>query len=317
MYSVPGKTYFSGISQRTGFKTDSLEKVYRMLGIIRRIDESGELRSLLALKGGTALHGLVFGLQRLSADIDTNYIGSVERDIMQSDRQVIRERLLTLFRDLGYGTDPPVNTYAEERFDLHFTNCGGGRDHLKLEINYLDRLPLLGTLRRRMVHPFEGLDVDVLSYPSEELCAGKMRALISRGTPRDLFDVDLITKEKTIDDVLLRKATLFYLSMSDIDVRHLTLAPIEAITEKQIRDNLVPMISRSQAIDLVAMKRNVLSYAGSLITLTLDEQRYFDIFYDEKRFEPSLLFGSHINYVGLERHPSIKLRMGPPKKLEP
>lgn len=59
-----------------------MEKVYRMLGIIRRIDESGELRSLLALKGGTALHGLVFGLQRLSADIDTNYIGSVERDIM-------------------------------------------------------------------------------------------------------------------------------------------------------------------------------------------------------------------------------------------
>ena len=69
--------------------------------------------------------------------------------------------------------------YAEEQFDIHFKNCGGGMDHLKFEINYLERMPVAGTVKGRLVHPFDDLDpVETLTYRSEELFAGKMRAYL-------------------------------------------------------------------------------------------------------------------------------------------
>lgn len=174
MSDAPGKRYFSGLSRQTGFRTDMLEKVYRLMEVLGRIQMVPELSDGLALKGGTAIQGTVFGFKRLSIDIDLNYIGSAEKEVMQKDRGQIRELLSLLFRDLGYEVDPPVREYAEEQFNVHFTNCYGSRDRLKLEINYLERLPVAGTLRSRLRHPFEDLgSTEVLSYRPEELFAGR------------------------------------------------------------------------------------------------------------------------------------------------
>jgi len=306
---APGKPYFSSIARETGFKSDSLEKVYRMLRIIRTVNESRELRRKLALKGGTALHTLVFGMRRLSVDIDMDYIGNIDRDAMLSDREDVREQLLTTFRNMGYGTDPPWKSHAEERFDLHFINCGGGKDHLKFEVNFLNRLPLLGTSTRRLSHPFPDLDIEAWSYSSEEICAGKVRALLSRGTPRDLFDVQLIALDDSMEPEKLRKASLFYLSVTDIDARRISLAPIEAISQKDVEDNLRPMVSKNQPIDLASMKRDVVDFVARLAQLTDTEHRFFDILYDQARFEPALLFDSVLNYDGIEQHPSVKLKL--------
>jgi len=153
---VPGRDYFKAISRKTGFKTDSLEKVFRIIAILGRVHEEPGLAGRLALKGGTALHGIVFGFRRLSVDIDMNYIGSIDRETAQKEREQIRKTLLYLFRDLGYRADEPVSMYAEEQFNVRYTNCGGGADRLKLEINYLERLPVLGTVQGRIRHPNEG-----------------------------------------------------------------------------------------------------------------------------------------------------------------
>lgn len=128
MSDVPGRTYFSRMSSQTGFKVDALEKVYRLIMILNRIQDLPELAGNLALKGGTAIQGLVFGFKRLSMDIDLNYIGNIEKEAMQRDREEIRRTLLLLFRDLGYVADRPISMYAQEQFNTHFKNCGGGAD---------------------------------------------------------------------------------------------------------------------------------------------------------------------------------------------
>jgi len=148
---VPGKAYFTRLAGRTGFKSDSLEKVYRLMTILERIQTMSELSDSLALKGGTAIQGLVFGFKRLSVDVDLNYIGSLDREIMQKDRAEIREALMILFKDLGYEADRPVSMYAEEQFNIHFKNCGGGADRLKIEINYLERMPVAGTVKSNLL----------------------------------------------------------------------------------------------------------------------------------------------------------------------
>ncbi len=311
MSDIPGKTYFSGLSQKTGFKADSLEKEYRIMTILSRIADIPELANCLALKGGTAIQGLSFGFKRLSVDINLNYIGSVEKEQMLQEMEDIRKNLLYLFRDLGYFADKPVKMYAEEQFNLHFKNCGGGTDRLRLEINCLEQLPVIGTIRGSIRHPFTDLEeVDVLSYPPEELYAGKMRALLVRGTPRDLFDADLIARSvHNVNESLLRKTALFYLSMQSRDVRKIGTDAIEQVTEVDLRNNLIPLLSSNDHVDIRSMKENVLSMANKLLDLSARERKYFDVLYTERRIEPGLLFDSEPVSRMLDRHPAVIWRL--------
>jgi predicted nucleotidyltransferase component of viral defense system len=308
---IPGKTYFSGLSRKTGFKADSLEKVYRMMTILSRIGDIPELADRLALKGGTAIQGLSFGFKRLSVGIDLNYVGSVEKERMLREREEIRRDLLYLFRDLGYFADKPVKMYAEEQFNLHFKNCCGETDRLKLEINYLERLPVIGTIKGNIRHPFPDLEeVDVLSYPPEELYAGKMRALLVRGTPRDLFDADLIARSiQKINEGLLRKTALFYLSMQSRDVRKIGIDAIEQITELDLRNDLIPLLSSNDQVDLNSMKVNVLSMATRLLDLSARERKFFDVLYSDRRVEPGFLFDSEPVSRMLDHHPAVVWRL--------
>jgi len=307
---VPGKTYFSRAAGHTGFKADSLEKVYRLMTILGRIQAMPELSNNLALKGGTAIQGQVFGFRRLSVDIDLNYVGSLDRNIMQKDRGEIRRSMVHLFKDLGYRADAPVSMYAEEQFDIHFKNCGGGADHLKVEINYLERMPVIGTIRGRLTHPFDDLDpLESLTYRPEELFAGKMRALVLRGTPRDIFDANLILQTiQKIDGPLLRKLALFYLSMYG-DVRTMGTDASDSVTGKDMLNNLVPMLSRAESIDTEAMKVSAMSMVRDLLALTAGENEFFRAMYSEKRIEQDLLFEGMPVQRDLRLHPSIVWRL--------
>ncbi len=310
MSDVPGKAYFTRLAGRTGFKSDSLEKVYRLMMILERIQTMSELSDSLALKGGTAIQGLVFGFKRLSVDIDLNYIGSLDREIMQKDRAEIRDALMILFKDLGYKADRPVSMYAEEQFNIHFKNCGGGADHLKIEINYLERMPVAGTVKSNLRHPFDELDpVEALSYRPEELFAGKMRALIVRGTPRDIYDANQIFHTiQEIDGPLFRKLALFYLSMYG-DARSMGTGAVEGVTDKEMLNNLVPMLSRDPSIDTAAMKIGALSLARNLLALSQGEADFFQAMYSEKRIDQDLLFEEIPIQKDLHLHPSIVWRL--------
>jgi predicted nucleotidyltransferase component of viral defense system len=244
MPEVPDKRYFSRISGQNRFKADSLEKVYRLLTVLAGMNGIPELQEKLALKGGTAIQGLVFNFRRLSIDIDLNYTGSVDKDKMQEDRKSISNDLSYLFRDLSYRADVPPSKYALDEFNLHYTNCFGGKDRIKLEINYLERLPVAGVIHGSMFHPFEDLgDIVVRSYRPEELFAGKMRALIVRGSPRDVFDACQIANHAdTLDMVLFKKLALFYLSMHSGDVRKMDAESVNRVTDKDIENSLVPLL---------------------------------------------------------------------------
>ncbi len=129
----------------------------------------------LALKGGTAIQGFEFGFKRLSVDIDLNYVGSAVKADMIEERPEIGKALLFLLKDLGPRVDTPRETYALTQFDSHFVNRSGGLDHLKVEVNFLERLPVVAVAKRHFYHPFEDIGpFPVLGYRAEELFAGKV-----------------------------------------------------------------------------------------------------------------------------------------------
>jgi Nucleotidyl transferase AbiEii toxin, Type IV TA system len=56
----------------------------------------------IALKGGTALNVFHSDLDRLSVDIDVNYIGAIEKGRMDADRPGLEDRIQRLMESKGY-----------------------------------------------------------------------------------------------------------------------------------------------------------------------------------------------------------------------
>lgn len=75
----------------TGFLAETLEKALRLLSLLNAVRSHSFLRTRVALKGGTALNLFVFDVPRLSVDVDINYIGALDREVMLAERPKIEQ----------------------------------------------------------------------------------------------------------------------------------------------------------------------------------------------------------------------------------
>ena len=141
----------------------------------------------LGVKYSTAINLTVFHLPRLSVDIDLDYCSEGNREEMLEQRQKISEDLKKFMQTQGYSLNPQSRSrHSLDSFVFTYTNLGGMRDNIKVEINY--------SLRR---HLFELEDKPVLSdvihmehlvtvLSPVELFAAKINALLSRAAARDM-----------------------------------------------------------------------------------------------------------------------------------
>ena len=78
---------------QNGFRPEILEKVIHLIHLLNQFVAEPFLSSRIALKGGTALNLFYFDSPRLSVDIDINYIGSIDREVMLQERQTMMMRM--------------------------------------------------------------------------------------------------------------------------------------------------------------------------------------------------------------------------------
>ena len=71
--AAPSAETLQRIASETGLPPATLEKVLRLLDVLQAIAEDRDLKTRVALKGGTALNVFYLRLDRLSVDIDLNY----------------------------------------------------------------------------------------------------------------------------------------------------------------------------------------------------------------------------------------------------
>src|SRR5271156_5887758 len=86
---------------KTGFRPEIMEKVWHLMAILDGISVHPFLKERLVLKGGTALNLFWFDLPRLSVDIDLNYIGGIDREIMFNERPQVEKALEAVFHHEG------------------------------------------------------------------------------------------------------------------------------------------------------------------------------------------------------------------------
>ncbi|MFQ6071160.1 MAG: nucleotidyl transferase AbiEii/AbiGii toxin family protein [Methanosarcinales archaeon] len=166
-----------------------------------------------------------------------NYIGFVEKDKMIEDRKKVNTELLKIFKSINYKIE--INErYSLTQYYLRYTNTVGNFDKVKVEINYSERVPILGTVKKKYRHLFELPMSEVIVLKPEEIFGSKIITLFVRTTPRDLLDVwNLYKNPFLVNKDILRKMAIFF-ACAEEDFRKLNLNAIDSLEESEIKKRL-------------------------------------------------------------------------------
>lgn len=186
----------------------TLERVIRLIDILDAFGADTLIGPRIALKGGTALNVFHSDLDRLSVDIDVNYVGAIEKERMEADRPGLEDRIERLMESKGYAARRGPSEHAGGKWIYRYASTLGGAGTIEIDINYLFRGPLYGVDRMpsAAIGPYRATNVPVLDI--HEIIAGKMVALVTRRAARDLFDAHRIIAMRYLDWAKIKAATL-------------------------------------------------------------------------------------------------------------
>ena len=180
-------------------------------------------------------------------------------------------------------------------------------DRIEVDLNFLHRQRLLPTLRRRLWSPDPTHSVTAQLLSFEELCAGKICALLDRMTPRDLFDATLLpammpaiwTSASFRILVIALSGTLPHPLYSYDPER------LQRLSSQQIRQQLHPMLIRGQepTTTLMASAWNTIA---PFLQLNSEEKEYVDRL-QRGELMPELLCPEDPALAGrIRQHPALK-----------
>lgn len=307
------------IAKEEGFIRDNLEKVMRLVDVLKYLHDSKLLSQSLVLKGGTAINLTVFELPQLSVDIDLDFCVNCSKGEMLDARQEVNGETLRYMQSEGYHLAPSSKSpHTLDSWVFNYTNAAGNNDSIKIEINYSNRCHILPAVNANVTIPFLK-DIVVRSLAPIELFATKINALIGRGAARDIYDVHNMIGQKVFatsnEFDNLRKATVFYLTVgssrkgNDTPTIFTEFAQIDKIGFPQIRSQLIPVLRRSERFDFEQVKTEVKSFLSSLLVLTDAEKEYVEEF-NRREYAPELLFDDSGIVERVKTHPMALWKTG-------
>lgn len=184
---------------------------YRLTHALGAIFSDPFLCERLCLKGGTALNKLFFpAVNRLSVDLDFNATGPKAQVLAERAQVASQVMALLTAQDAGYELMHDYRRYEQSTIQAYYVPVSGGpRQHFKLELSFIERVPILGQVAKPLALPAAEPPVAVSTYRLEELAATKLRALYGRRKGRDIYDLAQIGAFD-FDERALRKLTLYY-----------------------------------------------------------------------------------------------------------
>ena len=295
------------MAKELGFVRDTLEKVCRLADVLKFMESDELLSEAIALKGGTAINLTIFDLPRLSVDIDLDYCRSIDREKMLADRDIITDKISKYMNANGYTLSPKTKNYhALDSFVYEYVNCGGVKDNIKIEINYMLRCHVLPVARREVRRPWYEEKLMVLSVAPLEIFASKTVALLTWTAPRDLYDMYNMVKYGLFDEseeAMLRKCAVFYSAIgAECPPERFELDNVGNVSKQQIKRDLDPVLRKGERFDLEMAQKKVCEYLASVLVPTEEEELFWKAF-AEGRYCPELIFGDTAECTNIEKHP--------------
>jgi predicted nucleotidyltransferase component of viral defense system len=248
-------------ANRTGFRAEILEKVIRLIDLLNAFVNHDFLQSRIALKGGTALNLFHFELPRLSVDIDLNYIGSVDREIMLLEKPKIISAIEKICGDKKYQSVRRPSEHAGGKWILTYQSELISRGQLEIDLNFIARVALWGMrlLDSIQLGAYQVKAIPVLEY--HDLIGGKLSALFSRRKSRDLFDTYTIFSHlNKLDKIKAKLAFIIYGASARVDIRKLSLEHIN-FDASELKNVLLPVLRSGE----LAETKNTKLWAAKLI----------------------------------------------------
>ena len=179
---VASRETLQDIAAERQLQPATLERVIRLIDILDAFGADTLIGPRVALKGGTALNVFHSDLDRLSVDIDVNYVGALEKEQMDADRPGLEDRIERLMESKGYAARREPSEHAGGKSIYRYASALGGAGTIEIDINYLYRGPLYGVDRMpsAAIGSYQATNVPVLDI--HEIVAGKMVALVTRRT---------------------------------------------------------------------------------------------------------------------------------------
>jgi len=292
------------------FSKRALLQLEVLIGLLTRIYGNQILKDRLSLIGGAALHLVhsnIYPPQRLTMDVDFNFRNVstlADKDALYESRKRIDAEIKTLLLSMGADeSDIKIDAkYPLGRFIVRLADKEDNPMKILIEIGYTKRIPLLGDAR----YPLSQTSVEVTTPVPEELYAGKLAALFSRATPRDMFDVWLIS-QSNIDVESFRKSFIVE-SLVSLDIPFFQMDIddlLSSIAFDSGLQNLLP-IGQYDKDAFNRIRQEVHNFINNLISeLSKDEEDGIMKFYNDLVFDRDLLDPSEILHKRVDEYPAL------------
>ena len=169
---------------------------------------------------------------------------------------------------------------------------------------------------RNHVYPLVKTQTNIAILPSVEIQAlaplelfgSKIKALIERTAPRDLYDVYNMINHKVFQEEHLsnlHKVVLFYLAVGGSNPPRTEYTNFDAIDKlkfPQIRANLIPVLRKSEHFDFEKAKTEVKEFLLRLMILNDREKKFVEEF-NKQNYQPELLFDGNEIVERIKNHP--------------
>ncbi len=281
-----------------------VEKVLRLIELLNEINKHPTLHKSLALKGGTPLNLLLWNVPRLSIDLDFNYIGSVSREKMLIDRELIHEAIKKIAKFFDYKLSYN-DKYSNRTYTLRYIpyNSVNYDETLQIDINYILRVSIFNTKKSTSKKVFGKIKINKAHILSvEEILAGKLSAFVSRLTPRDIFDAYKISLNiRDFDFKKLKTCYIFYRCLQEEGFINIE-SKIKMININEMKKEIRQFININEKIKYEKIENNLLKLFKRLHKLNKNEIKFIEQF-RMKVFEPELIFNH--NLKNIKQHPRV------------
>ena len=270
------REYLERLAAETGFQVDTLEKVLRLERMLTLVGRHPFLQPRLVLKGGTAINLFYQQVPRLSVDLDFNYIGSADRDVMIRERPGIERAVEQLAAGEGYKIQRAAEEHAGRKFYLGYWNALGVQDRIEVDLNYLFRVPLEPPVLLDGWTPDPDAPCRGRVAGFGEVMAGKLLALLDRVAARDLYDTAQFALTPPQDPVAFRR---LFVGLSGVLPKALTAYAarrLQVFLQADLDRDLAPLLRGEARVTIETLEIRALEVLSPLLDLSAPEREYVE-----------------------------------------
>ena len=184
------------IAHEQGVRDTQIEKDYVIGWVLKGISMNPYLKEHLIFKGGTVLKKVWYADYRFSEDMDFTFYGEdwskarIEQEFQSVCEWIYEESRITM------SIRPEEGSTDQYRGYLDYQGPLGGQKDIKLDIS-TDELIYFHIEEQLILDHYSDKEQDyfVKVYSLEESLAEKLRCILQRSIPRDIYDIWYLTEE--------------------------------------------------------------------------------------------------------------------------